>query len=106
MVEAIVRSVDSLIIPLAAAPAQDFAIALGQQSCRLSIYSRGTGLYLDLYLSDLPIVRGAACLDRNPTVRATYSGFAGELVFFDTQGSSDPTWDGLGSRYLLVWLGA
>jgi hypothetical protein len=33
-------------------------------------------------------------------------GFIGNLLFVDTQGSSDPTYDGLGSRFSLVYLTA
>jgi hypothetical protein len=101
-----VKTVDSAIIPLAAAPAQDFTVALGNQSCRIRLHTRGGGLYLDLWLTDAPIVAGVICQDRNPLVRVAYLGFVGELVFFDTQGTADPDWSGLGARYLLAWLGA
>jgi len=31
-------------------------------------------------------------------------GFLGDLFFFDTQGSNDPTYTGLADRYLLAFL--
>ena len=35
-----------------------------------------------------------------------YTGFIGNLLFIDTQGNSDPSYDGLGSRFSLVYLTA
>ena len=43
------------------------------------------------------------CLNEVGLVRESYLGFVGQLVFVDMQGSSDPTYDGLGSRYLLTY---
>jgi hypothetical protein len=31
-------------------------------------------------------------------------GFIGDLIFIDTQGTSDPNYTGLGSRFLLAYL--
>jgi hypothetical protein len=33
-----------------------------------------------------------------------YLGFSGDLVFVDTLGDQDPTYDGLGARYALIYL--
>ena len=45
-------------------------------------------------------------LARNATfmVMTAYLGFVGELFFLDTQGSNDPVYTGLGSRYLLLYV--
>jgi hypothetical protein len=37
-------------------------------------------------------------------VRSLWLGFSGDLMFSDTQGSSDPSSPGLGTRYLLFYL--
>jgi len=37
-------------------------------------------------------------------VNDVYLGFSGDLEFVDTQGTDDPTFDGLGTRYQLVYL--
>jgi len=37
-------------------------------------------------------------------VRNTYFGFPGDLAFIDNHGTSDPTYDGLNTRYNLLWL--
>ncbi len=95
-----------MVVPLSAVPSQMLAVALGGQSCRIVIRTRLTGPYLDLYVNDASIALGVLCLDRTALVRAAYTGFVGELAFVDTQGASDPTYDGLGTRYVLLWLGA
>ena len=40
----------------------------------------------------------------NRIVRDLYLGFVGDFIWFDTQGSSDPIYMGLGSRFILVYL--
>jgi hypothetical protein len=39
-------------------------------------------------------------------VRSAYLGFVGDLMFQDLQGTDAPTYDGLGSRFQLVYLDA
>ena len=61
-------------------------------------------VYFDLYVSNVLIVAGVACLNGVALVRSSYLGFVGDLAFYDTQGSSDPVYQGLGTRYQLVYL--
>jgi hypothetical protein len=37
-------------------------------------------------------------------VRDLYLGFSGDLFFADTQGTNDPYYTDLGTRYLLVYV--
>lgn len=94
------------VIPLLAVPSQTLTVLLGAQPCRVNVYQKSTGLYVDLYVNDAPIVTGALALNNNLIVRDAYHGFAGDLIFYDTQGISDPTYDGLGARFVLLWTGA
>lgn len=50
------------------------------------------------------MVAGMVCRDRVTLTRNTYGQFIGSLAFIDTQGTSDPTYDGLGDRYQLVYI--
>ncbi|MDE1007000.1 MAG: hypothetical protein OSB38_15165 [Paraburkholderia fungorum] len=93
-------------IPLSAVPSQKPSTLLGGQNCQIKVYQKTTGVYLDLYVNDEPIVTGVIARDRVLIVRQSYLGFVGDLAFFDTQGVSDPTYDGLGTRYQLVYLEA
>lgn len=90
-------------IPLVAVPSQSLSVQLGQQSCRINVRQRRTGVFLDLYVQDVPIALGAKAIDRKYLVRAAYTGFVGDLFFVDTQGTDNPSYEGLGSRWQLAW---
>ena len=96
-------SVTLVRIPLSAVPAQNLYVQLGAQSCRLHVYQKLTGLYLDLDVDSVRVVSGALCRDRVWIVRDGYLGFTGDLAFVDGQGASDPDYTGLASRFQLVW---
>ena len=93
-----------LVIPIQAVPAQQLQVTLGGQACQLSIYQKSTGLFIDVYVAGVLIIGGVVCLNRTVIVRDIYLGFVGDLAFVDTQGSTDPTYTGLGVRYLLYYL--
>lgn len=93
----------TLLIPLAAVPSQTLAVALAGQSCRIHVFAKSTGVFLDLYKNDVPVVLGVPVINMVRVVRSGYLGFAGDLYFYDTQGSSDPEYAGLGSRYVLLY---
>jgi len=93
-------------IPLSAKPSQTLSVLLGGQNCQIRVYQKTTGVYLDLYVNNAAVVTGVIARDRVLIVRQSYLGFVGDLSFFDTQGTDDPTYDGLGSRYQLVYLEA
>lgn len=63
-------------------------------------------LFMDVFLNNSPICTCVPCFNLNRIVRYPSSGFIGDLAFNDTQGVSDPTYDGLGSRYELIYLEA
>ena len=98
---------------------QTVSAVLGGQQVNLSIYAlpqraqTGTGagdflpaaLFMDVSLSNTPVCTSVPCFNLTKIVRGQ-GGFVGDFVFQDTQGSSDPTYDGLGTRYLLQYLEA
>jgi hypothetical protein len=83
---------------------QSLNITLNEQNCTIKIYLLSTGLFFDLAKDNDPIVTGVICQNLNPLVRKAYTGFIGDLVFFDTQGIDDPVYTGLGNRFLLLYL--
>lgn len=93
-------------INLKAVPSQRFNAALNQQMCTISVYQKRTGLYLDLLVNDVPIVTGVLCRNLVKLVRDKYLGFIGDLAFVDTQGADDPQYQGLGARWVLMYLEA
>jgi hypothetical protein len=93
------------IIPLSAVPSQTASVTLAGRSCRMNVYQKSLGLFLDLYQSDSLVIAGVLCLTRVMIVRDSYLGFSGDLVFYDQQGSDDPNYAGLGSRWVLAYVG-
>ena len=92
-----------ITIPIGDTPSQILTTTINGQACRLRIFTRQSKLYIDLYVSDKLIVAGALCMCGVKVVRNAYLGFVGDLLFVDTQGSSDPSSPGLGTRYQLTY---
>jgi hypothetical protein len=92
------------IIQIQAVPAQMLQVTLSGQSVQISLYQKTTGLFCDVSVNNSVIVTGVICQNLNRIVRDVYRGFVGDLAFLDQQGTSDPTYDLLGTRYLLLYL--
>lgn len=92
-----------LIIPTEALPAQTLTTQINGQFCRVNLYQKTTGLYVDLYVANAPVVVGIIALNANRIVRDAYRGFVGDLAVCDTQGASDPDYTGLAGRFQLVY---
>lgn len=98
-----------LQIPLKPIAAQSCAAVLAGQSCELRVYQRRTGLFFDCLLNGAPIVSTVLCNNVTRLIVQASLGFAGDFFFFDTQGDSAPSYEGLGSpdvpnRYQLIYL--
>lgn len=94
------------IIPLQPIASQILSCTLGGQAVQLNIYQKLSGLYCDIYISNTLLIGGVICQNLNRLVRVGYLGFIGDLMFIDNQGSSDPDYTGLGTRYSLLYLEA
>jgi hypothetical protein len=95
------------IIPLQPTPSQVLEVTLGGQPCLISVYQKFYGIFVDLYNTNkIPplIIGGVIAQNLNRIVRDDYLGFIGDLAFYDTQGNSDPTYQGLGSQFLLLYI--
>lgn len=96
-----------LRIPLQPVPNQTLAVTLARQPAQIAVRQNGSSLYIDVSVNRNSVVRGRICRDRQRLLLdAGYRGFAGELAFVDTQGKDDPQWQGLGSRWVLFYLGS
>lgn len=95
--------VTRLEIPLVPVPSQQLAVRLGDQSCTIKAYQKAYGFFLDLYVGDALIIGGVQCHNNALIVITGYLGFVGDLFFTDTAGTDDPSYEGLGSRWLLIW---
>jgi hypothetical protein len=91
------------VLPLQPLPAQTLEATLDGQDCEIILQQMVTGLFASLSVAGQQVIAGRYCNDRVGLVRQQYLGFLGWLYFVDTQGDSDPSYDGLGSRYILVY---
>jgi hypothetical protein len=93
-----------MTVSLQPLPNQTLQAQLGGQPCVLNVYQYAFGLFMDVYVGNTPIVTGRICENLNRIVRSLYLGLEGDFVFYDTQGTSDPIYTGLGIRYQLIYL--
>ncbi len=92
------------LVPLQPLPNQTLQVSLAQQAVVLTIYQTAYALHVDVYVGNALIVAGVIAENLNRIVRDAYLGFVGDLAFVDTDGTDDPVFTGLGSRFLLLYL--
>lgn len=94
------------VVPLIATPSQTLQTNVDNQAVTINVYQKQFCMFMDLYYtgSDDEIVVGVQCQNLNRIVRNSYFGFDGDFVFRDTQGDADPYYDGLGTRWRLLYL--
>lgn len=91
-------------VSIEATAAQSVNVLLDGQACRFQINQKFFGLFIDVYVNDALIIGGVICENLNRIVRSGYLGFLGDLCFLDQEGTSDPVYTGLGTRWILVYL--
>jgi hypothetical protein len=92
-----------LVVPVLTLPNQQVQASLNNQAVMLNIYQYDYGLFTDVYLAGSLVIAGVICWNLNLIVRDVYRGFIGDLAWFDSQGTSDPVYTGIGSRFLLMY---
>lgn len=92
------------LIPLQAIPSQVLNVALNSQQCRVSVYQKFFGLFVDVYIDDTLVIGGVIAENLNRIVRSVYLGFEGDLIFADAQGADNPQYEGLGGRFEFLYL--
>jgi hypothetical protein len=93
-----------LIVPTASIASQTVDVVVNNQIVQLAIYQKVFGVFMDVYVNNQLIIGGVLCLNVTRIVRSLYLGFSGDFIWYDTQGTSQPYYTGIGSRYLLVYL--
>ena len=94
------------LVPLQALANQTVSVQLTGQSCTLNVYQKSTGLFMDVLVNDVLIIGGVLCENLNRIVRSAYLGFIGDFAFVDTQGSLDPYYASIGTRFYLLYFNA
>ena len=96
--------VDLKTIPLIPGkPAQSLAVPLNGALATLTFAQKLTGVYATIALGNTAIASNVLCRDGAKLLNGQYLDFPGDFAFLDTQGSSDPDYLGLGSRYVLAY---
>lgn len=93
-------------VPLQSVPIQVTKVVLGGQNVQIYLYQKPQGLFVDINSNGIDVVTGIIARDAVPIICREYIDFIGNLLFIDTQGSSDPNYKGLGNRWTLVYLTA
>jgi hypothetical protein len=61
-------------------------------------------MLFDLAVNGVQVASAVQCKNLVSLVPTSYLGFTGMLFLFDTQGSDEPKYFGLGSRWVLLYL--
>ncbi len=93
-------------VPLQPVPSQVSKVVLGGQNCQISVYQKSQGLFVDVVVDGVDIAIATIARDIDPIISRTYTGFIGNLLFIDTQGNVEPSYAGLGARWVLIYLTA
>lgn len=82
------------VIPIKPEPNQSLFVRLGDYNYSLEIITRNGCQYITVTVDGTILARSRAL--------KSFAPIEGDLVLVDTQGSDDPTWEQLGSRFKLV----
>lgn len=91
------------VISLSPEPSQKLQVILDDQDVELAVVQRGGHVFADVTLNGAVLVEGALCIDRVPILQPETTEFSGNLIFLDLRGTSDPEWQGYGSRFVLLY---
>lgn len=91
------------VLPLAPEPSQSVTVTIGDQRMTLDVYQKRFGLFVDVYVNDALVIGGVLARNLLKIVRSAYLGFVGDVFFYDTQGTDDPVYSGLGDRFVFLY---
>ena len=91
-------------IPLQAIPSQELQVILDDQQCTISLYWRTDHLFLDLIVGTEAVAQGMICNNKASVIPFKSLNFKGSLHFYDMLGETVPNWQGLGDRYVFLYL--
>ena len=89
---------------LQSVPSQQTQVVLNGQSCAISVYVKNQFMLFDLAVNGTQIASAIQCKNLVSLVPTSYLGFTGWLLFYDKQGTDDPIYTGLGSRWVMLYL--
>ena len=98
-----------LIVPVQPVPNQTLNIVLNSQPTTIELASTIYGVFMSVYLNGSLVIGGVLALQAVRIIRESYLGFSGDFVWIESQpdisfGPQNPSYPGLGSRFLLLYL--
>lgn len=90
-------------VPLDALPNQNFTLEMDGKDVELEFLTRGPFLYANIKVDSQDKLNGIVCQNKCNLFLYPNIGINGKLYFEDTQGSLDPIYFGLGTRWILVY---
>lgn len=104
-------------VPLLATPNQRFTVTLNEVLYNIYLRTEDallgysdeetepqSHLYISVEDSTQPYTNSRICQNLNPLIPESYRGFDGQLLFVDLEGDDDPEFNGLNTRFLLIYL--
>lgn len=91
------------IIPAQAVANQELSAILDGLTARITLTTTDYGLFADVLYDNKPVSSGQLCLDRTDINPNRYRGLPQFLGFADLQGIDNPTFEGFGTRFLLIY---
>lgn len=95
-----------LEIPIQPTPSQVVKVVLSSQNFQILLQQKDQGIFVDINVNGTDVSTGTVARDGVPLISQDYAGVAGNVLFVDTQGYSDPNYADLGTRYVLLYLTA
>ena len=90
-------------VPLKPVPSQKIIVDLNGQSSTIIIRQLGGRQFFSLSVEGNIICESVLMVDRSAIVRASYTGFIGDLMSVDTEKNEAPFYSGWGSRFVLIY---
>ena len=93
-------------IPLKQIPSQKLRVVLDGQNCTIELYYRFGNTYLNLYVGNTIIEKGAICRNRASIIKIANSVFSGSLHFLDLLSDDEPYYKKYNDRFILLYVSA
>lgn len=93
-------------IALQPVPSQQSQVVLDGQQCQIAVYVKTQCMFFDITVNGNPLAYAVQAKNLVSLVPTSYLGFSGWLSFLDTQGTENPQYSGLGTRWILLYLDA
>lgn len=90
-------------IPLRPVPSQIVQVTLAGQPVTLYLRQLGGRQYISVSWAGQVLCEGVLMVNRSAIIRASYTGFIGDIAVNDSQGDEAPEYNGWGGRWLLLF---